>query len=305
MIKGKSRYLDIAALAALSRKRFTTRRRIEGSYSGRHISRVQGGAGEFVDYREYSGGEDLRRLDWKVFARTGKAFVRLFQDETNLLCTVAVDSSASMRFGENSSLSTSTGAKSKLEYAQWISTALSHIISHGQDQVGLAVLGSELRDWLAPGGTPKHVARVQEMLESLTTTQTTHMANSLRELFERSPRRGVLLLLSDLLMEDLQEAFSVLRLFRHRGWEVIILHLVHPDEERLPPGVAFRLQGLEGEGEVLCSPAEIASQYEARFAAFLATARQLSLAAGCDYRLVNTAIPYLHTLGEFLIERDG
>ena len=86
---------------------------------------------------------------------------------------------------------------------------------------------------------------------------------------------------------------------------MVILHLVHPDEERLPPGVAFCFQGLEGEGEVMCSPAEIALQYETRFAAFLAMARQLSLSAGCDYRLVNTAVPYLHTLGDFLIERSG
>lgn len=299
----RSRYLDLAALAALERKRFTTRRRIEGSYSGRHVSRVQGGSGEFVDYREYSGGEDLRRLDWKVFARTGKAFVRLFQDETNLLCTLAVDVSGSMRFGEQSE--STSRAKSKLEYAQWISTAFSHIISRGQDQVGLAVLGAELNDWMAPGGTPTHVARIQELLENLKTQPSTQMAKSLRQLFERSPSRGILLLLSDLLMDDLQETFAALRLFRHRGWEVVLLHLVHPDEERLPPGVAFRLQGLEGEGEVLCSPAEIATEYEARFAAFLAATRQLALAAGCEYRLVNTAIPYLHTLGDFLIERAG
>ncbi len=303
--QSRSRFLDLAALAALEQKRFTTRRRIEGSYSGRHLSRVQGGAGEFVDYREYTGGEDLRRLDWKVFARTGKAFVRLFQDETNLLCTVAVDASGSMRFGEDASLSTSASAKSKLEYAQWIATALSHIISRGQDQVGLAVLGNELKEWLAPGGTPTHVARIQEILEQLKTQPTTQMAGSLRQLFERSPRRGVLLILSDLLMDDLQETFAALRLFRHRGWEVVILHLVHPDEERLPPGVAFRLRGLEGEGDVDCSPAEIATQYEARFAAFLTMARQLALGAGCDYRMVSTAIPYLHTLGEFLIERAG
>ena len=79
--------------------RFTTRRRVEGTFSGCHQSRQLGGAGEFVDFREYSGGEDLRRLDWKVLARTGKAFVRLHEDETNLLCTLAIDASGSMRFG--------------------------------------------------------------------------------------------------------------------------------------------------------------------------------------------------------------
>ena len=94
-----SRFLDLHALAALAHMRFTTKHRIEGAYTGRHASRQLGGAGEFVDYREYSQGEDLRRLDWKVLARTGKAYVRLFQDETNLLCTLAIDASGSMNFG--------------------------------------------------------------------------------------------------------------------------------------------------------------------------------------------------------------
>src|SRR5438046_4095838 len=135
-----SRFLDLRALATLEHMRFATRHRIEGSYSGRHRSRQQGGAGEFVDFREYSAGEDLRRLDWKVLARTGKSYLRLFQDETNLLCTLAIDASGSMQFGADP-----TGAwRSKLEYVQYLACALSHVINRGQDQVGLAILAEEL-----------------------------------------------------------------------------------------------------------------------------------------------------------------
>ncbi len=132
-----SRFLDMRALAALAHMRFTTRHRVEGSYSGRHQSRQQGGAGEFVDYREYTGGEDLRRLDWKVLARTGKAFVRLHQEETNLVCNLAIDASGSMQFAGNGQ---GRRRASKLEYAQYLATALAYVISLGQDQVGLAVL---------------------------------------------------------------------------------------------------------------------------------------------------------------------
>ena len=131
------------------------------------------------------------------------------------------------------------------------------------------------------------------------------MAAGLRELFERCRRRGVLLLISDFLMDDLEEVFGVLRLFRHRGWEVIILHLVHPEEERLPEAAAFRFEGMEAEGRVDCSPAEIRATYRDRFAAHLAMVRQLALAGACDYRRVSTAIPYLQTLGGFLVERAG
>ncbi len=94
-----SRFLDLRALAALEHMRFSTRRRVEGTFMGYHQSRQLGGAGEFVDFREYTGGEDLRRLDWKVLARTGKAFVRLHEEETNLTCTLVIDASGSMRFG--------------------------------------------------------------------------------------------------------------------------------------------------------------------------------------------------------------
>ena len=127
----------------------------------------------------------------------------------------------------------------------------------------------------------------------------------LRELFERCRRRGVLLLMSDFLMDDLEEVFAALRLFRHRGWEVVILHLVHPEEERLPEAAAFRFEGMESRRPGDCSPAEIRAAYRDRFAAHLAMVRQLALAGGCDYRRVSTAIPYLQTLGGFLVERAG
>ncbi len=293
-----SRFLDLKALATLEHMRFATRHRIEGNYSGRHRSRQQGGAGEFVDYREYAPSDDLRRLDWKVLARTGRTYLRLYQDETNLLCTLALDASGSMRFGEGR-------GGSKLEYAQFLATALSQVITRGQDQVGVAVLGERLIELVPPGGSRQHAARVQQVLEQVETRPAVAMAAALRELFQRATRRGVLLLLSDFLMEDLDAVFAAVRLFRHRQWEVIALHLVHPEEERLPQGAAFRFTGLEDEGTVDCSPAEIRPQYEARFAAHLAAVRTLALAGGCDYRRASTAIPYLQTLGEFLVERSG
>jgi uncharacterized protein (DUF58 family) len=293
-----TQFLDLKALATLQHMRFATRHRIEGSYSGRHRSRQQGGAGEFVDFREYTPGEDLRRLDWKVLARTGRTYLRLYQDETNLLCTLAIDASGSMRFGESS-----VGG-SKLEYTQYLATALSHVIQRGQDQVGVAVLADELVE-LPPGGSRVHVARVQEVIERIAPRPTVYMAAALRELFQRTARRGVLLLISDFLMEDLEEVFAAVRLFRHRQSEVILLHLIHPDEERLPDGAAFRFDGLENEGMVDCSPVEIRADYEERFAAHLAAVRTIALAGGCDYRRVSTATPYLQTLGQFLVERAG
>jgi len=299
---GNSRFLDLRALAAVEQMRFTTRQRIEGNYSGRHRSRTQGGAGEFVDYREYSPGEDLRRLDWRVLARTGRAYLKLYQDETNLVCTLLIDASGSMRFGGRSSRD-ATG--SKLEYAQYLATALSHVIGLGRDHVGLALASEGLQEYVPPASTATHVARIQQLIEDLETNPETRLTEALQEVFRRVSGRGVLLMLSDFLVDDAEALFSAVRHFRHRQWEVVLLHLVHPEEERLPDGSAFRFEGLEDDGSVACSPAEIRQQYQQLFANHLAEVRSLALAAGCDYRRVSTAVPYMQTLGEFLVQRTG
>jgi uncharacterized protein (DUF58 family) len=293
----RSCFLDVKALAGLAHMRFVTRRTIEGTYSGRHRSRRHGGGAEFVDYREYVEGEDLRRVDWKVLARTGRAYVRLLQDETNLRCTLALDASGSMLFGGHR-------GQSKLEYAQYLATALSQVIGQQQDQVGLAILNDELREHLLPGGTPAHVARLQELIESIQTKPTTDLAAGLRDLFSRAQRRGVLVLMSDFLVDEPDAVFGALQMFRHRHWEIIALHLVHPDEERLPNGRAFRFEGLENDGAIDCSPADVRRLYEQRFAAHAAMVRGLALGAGCDYRRISTAEPYLQTLRSFLVDRS-
>src|SRR5262249_52476069 len=177
------RFLDLRALATLEHLRFAPRQRIEGTYSGRHSSRRLGGAGEFADFREYTDGEDLRRLDWKVLARTGRAYTRLYQDETNLVCMLVLDASASMEFG--------SGGK-KLEFDQYLSDDVSQFIGRQQDQVGLAVVAEELREFLPPAGTPSHVAHLQGLVEMLETRPATNLAAALQALFLRLQRRGVL-----------------------------------------------------------------------------------------------------------------
>jgi uncharacterized protein (DUF58 family) len=297
-----SRFLEMHALTALANMRFTTRHRIEGTYTGRHASRQLGGGGEFVDYRDYAPGADLRRLDWKVLARTGKAYVRLFQDETNLLCTLAIDASGSMRFGTET---VGENRRSKLEYAQYLASALAHVIQRGQDQIGLATVADELITHIPPGGTISPVGFIHDAIEKLETREALRMAGALRRLFEQTRQRGVLVLMSDFLIDDVDDVFAALRLFRHRQSEVVIIHLIDPAEERLPAGAAFKFVGMEGEGVMHCSPDEIRALYRERFDAHAAMVRTLALSIGCDYRRISTAIPYLQTLGGFLVERSG
>lgn len=289
-------------MASLAHMRFATSHQIEGNYTGRHRSSQLGGSGEFADYREYSEGEDLRRLDWKVLGRTGRAYTRLYQDETNLVCTLAIDASGSMGFGDDTAGQSPMG---KLEYVRWLATAISHIIGRQQDQVGLALLADGLQNHTGVGATSSHVRQIHRLIEQVKTTPTTKLAVGLRTLFDRSRRRGVLMLMSDFLCDDLEQVFASLRLFRHRRWEVINMHIVHPLEERLPEGVAWRFEGLENDGVANCSPADLADAYQQRFEAHAQTVRTLSLASGCEYRRVSTAVPYLQTMGQFLVTRTG
>ena len=301
---GARRFLDMRALAALARLHFAPHQRIDGSYSGKHASRAQGGAGEFVDYREYTAGEDLRRLDWKILARTGRAYIRLCQDETNLVCTLVLDASESMRFGADLN-GRRGGNGSKLEYVQFLASALAHLIGRQQDQAGLAIIADGLREFIVPSGTTGQIARLLDVVEHLETTPFTNLGQGLRELYQQLSRRGVLVIMSDFLVDSLDDAFSAIRLFRHRQFEVIILHIIHPGEERLPDGTAYRFVGLENDGSVDASPHEVRQIYQERFEAHVAMVRSMALSAGCDYRRVSTAIPYLQTLSEFLVERSG
>lgn len=171
--------------------------------------------------------------------------------------------------------------------------------------MGLAILTNQLREFLSPGSTPGHLVHVQELIEQIETVPETRMSGAIQELFEQTKTRGVLMLMSDFLVDDLDELFATIRLFRHRKSEVIILHLIHPDEERLPTGTAYRFEGLENEGSIECSPGDIQTLYQQRFEAHVDSVRTLSLTNGCDYLRVSTAIPYLQTLGEFLVERSG
>jgi uncharacterized protein (DUF58 family) len=281
---------------------------IDGSYSGRHRSHQQGGGGEFVDFREYAPGEDLRRLDWKVFGRTGRPYVRLYQDETNLLCTVCVDASGSMGFsgfGGGRPRDGDHAGLSKLEFSQRFAAALAYLVGGQQDQVGLATIGEGLLSYLEPGSTSEHLARLYSTLDSTAPAGRSDLAAGLQALFGRAIRRGVLLLLSDFLVDDLEKVFAAVRLFRHRRWEVVVLHVIHPDEERLPDGTAHRFVGMEGEGITDCSPAEVQASYQERFDAHAAMVRSLSLAAGCEYRRASTGAGYLSALGGFLVERTG
>jgi uncharacterized protein (DUF58 family) len=282
--------------------RFTTPRRVEGAYSGRHIAKRMGGAGEFVDYREYTPGDDLRRLDWRVMGRMGRAYLKLFQDETDLSCTMVVDTSGSML---QSGPPQSASGMSKIEWVQYFTTALSHLIVLSRDAVGLALVNDALRDYLQPSAAYQHRLLLHQRIEQLHAAGKSNLSRGLDELILRVRRRGVLLLVSDFLVDSIDPLVASVRKYRSRGWEVIVLHVVHPDEERLPEGMAFRFHGLESDGLIDCQIADVRRDYQERFARHLTATRAAMLGVGCDYHRASTAVSYLDLLRTFLVLRSA
>ncbi len=297
-----SRFFEPQKLSGLERMRFTTPRRVEGSYSGRHIAKRMGGAGEFVDYREYTPGDDLRRVDWRVMGRMGRAYLKLFQDETDLSCTMVLDISGSMMQGVRQR---SLSEVSKLEWVQYFTTALSHLIVLSRDAVALALINDVLLNYVPPSSSYQHRLLLHEQIENLRALGKSDLSRGLDELILRVRRRGVLLLVSDFLVDSLDSLVASVRKFRSRGWEVIALHIVHPDEERLPDGMAFRFHGLESDGVVDCQLSEVRRAYQDRFALHLAATRAALLGVGCDYHRASTATSYLEVLRSFLVLRSA
>ena len=300
--KAASRFLEMGVLSQVSHMRFGTSEIVEGTYSGRHRSRHKGGSSEFLEHRQYSPGDDIRRLDWKVLARTGRSYVNIYQDETNLVATLMLDVSRSMLFGAPSPRDT---AGSKLDYARYISAALGHVILREQDRFGLALASAQMDEFLPPRAGGQQMEAALSLLDGAFPVPDTHLAAPLRDLFSRLKQRGVLIIVSDFLDEDIDGLFSAIKLFRHRHFGVLLLHVLHPQEERLPSGPAYRFEGLEGEGHRICSPQQIADLYERRFRKFLVGLRTLAAAAGCGYYLFSTAVPYIHNLKALLVERHG
>lgn len=299
---GKSRFLNMGVLSRLAHLRFGVRHVVEGTYSGRHRSRHRGGAAEFLEHRQYCPGDDVRRLDWKVLGRTGRSYVRVYEDETNLVATLMLDISRSMLFGGRSARDT---AGSKMDYARCICAALAHVIIRERDRFGLALASSRLDGYLPAGSTPGQLDAVLGAIEDVEPAPDTALSQPLRELFARLSQRGVLILVSDFLDDDLEGLFAAIKLFRHRHFGVLLLHVLHPQEEKLPAGPAYRFEGLEGEGSRICSPQEIAHLYERRFRSFLTGLRTRAVAAGCDYHLLPTTVPYVQHLKKLLVERHG
>lgn len=289
--------LDQQMLARLKAWPLRARTTVEGHAAGEHRSPYRGFSVEFAEHREYAPGDDPRRLDWKAFARTDKYYLKQYQDQTNLVCHLLVDASESMGYR-------SAGAPwTKLDHARRAAATLAWLVLHRQDGVGVAIFDAEIRALLKPSGNP---ARLNDVLQTLADAKPrgkTSIGATLHALAERLHRRGVVVLLSDLL-DDAEEIVAGLRHLRHKRHETAVLHVIDPAEAEFPFERPTMFRGLEGMPDVPADPLAIRAAYLAEFARHQHRLQSGCRAAGADYVPLRTDHSLEAALAEFLASRS-
>jgi uncharacterized protein (DUF58 family) len=293
-------YLDLAGMEALRHVRLRPRGAAEGTFAGPHKSPYRGTAVEFADYREYSPGDDIRLVDWKVFARTDRHYVRLYDAERNLLTYLVVDKSGSMDFAG----AVQTTPR-KLEYASRLAAALGYLVVREGDEVGLSLADAGLHNHLPPSASWAQLDRILDSLGRAQADGQTDLGACLEQVFTRIRRRGVLVVFSDFL-DATPRFWKSIDLFRRSRFDVILFHIAHPEEVELPALAAARFLETEGgRGYFNAEPDTVRALYRRRFDAFLSEIKAGCQARGCDWYLAKTSDdPYSFLRNCFLMREQ-
>lgn len=287
---------DPRLLAKLEGLELRARRAVEGYVSGLHSSPFRGFSVEFAEHREYVPGDDLRFLDWKVFGRSDKFYLKQFEEETNLVVYLVVDVSRSMTFRSPDA------PWSKLECASCMAASLAYLVLKQQDSAGLATVDDQIRSWVRPAGHPPQFKQIVRTLETAKPTEKTGLGALLHRLAEQCDRRGLVVLVSDL-FEDPEKLTQGLRHFRHRKHDLVVFQVADPAEIHFPYRDATLFRGLEGEPPLLTDPRGLRSAYLKAWGEFQQGIQRACRSHGADYALHSTDQPLDRALTAFLSKR--
>ena len=288
--------LDPQTLARLQGLELRARRIVEGYIAGLHRSPYRGFSNEFAEHREYAPGDDLRYVDWKVYGKSDRFYLKQFEEETNLICYLLLDTSESMQYqGPGAPLS-------KLAYAQNAAAALAYLVLHQRDAVGLVTFDHEIRQVVRPSSNPTQLKQVLRVMEQSTAERKTRTGPIFHDLAERLGRRGIVVILSDL-FDDVEPMLAGLKHLRHRRHDVIVLQVLDPAEIAFPFQQVTMFKGLEALGEVVTEPRSLQAAYQREIGSFLKRVRVGCRAQQIDYLLVETDQPLDTVLTGFLSAR--
>ena len=285
---------DADTLREISELELISRRVVDGILSGRHRSTHRGGCCEFTQHRPYTRGDELRLIDWQIYARRDRYYVRQYEEETNLQALLILDASGSMGFG----LST----PSKLTLARHAAACLARLLLRQRDAVGLAVADDRTPGIVPARQKASHLGVILQTLAETRSAGTTSLCDCLRESASRV-RRGMLLVFSDC-FGDVPELGSTLRYLKARGHDVILFHTLAPEELAFEFRQPMSFQSLEVAGDQIdTDPAALREAYLERFGQFLDDLQRAAAAAGCDYHRLITSDDLNTSLGRYLRRR--
>ena len=288
-------FLDPAVVARLGTLELRARTIVEGFLAGLHRSPFKGFSVEFAEYRQYIIGDDLSTIDWKVYARTDRHYVKKFEEETNLDCNILFDVSGSMGYG-------SPGRLTKHQYAQMLAASLAYLMTRQRDAVGLAAFDEQIVKMLRASARPGHLRSLLLTLDGLTLGKETDVSKPLHQLADALSRRGIVVLISDLL-DDPARVVRALKHFRFRGTDVIVFHLMDPDELKFPFDRPTRFEDMETADELMAVPTLVRKDYLKALDGFLVHYKQELGASGIDYNLISTDQPLELALLAYLSTR--
>ena len=295
-MENSQKYLDPKTLARLEGLQLRARLIVEGYVSGVHRSPFHGFSVEFAEHREYAPGDDLRYLDWKVFGRTDRYYLKQFEEETNLVCYLLLDGSESMLYKSESA------AMSKLEYAQCAAAALAYLILQQQDSVGLATFDDELRALVRAASSPSHIKQLIHVMENTFAGRKTDVGAIFHDLAERLKKRGIVVIFSDL-FDDVERIMAGLKHFRHRRHEVILMHVLDPAELDFPFRRTTLFRGLEQLPEVIAEPRALRKAYLEEFGRFIRRIKRGCRMHQIDYVQMRTDQSLEVVLSSYLASR--
>ena len=288
-------FLDPAVLARLGTIELKARTVVEGFLSGLHRSPFKGFSVEFAEYRQYMPGDALSSIDWKVYARSDRHYVKKFEAETNLDCHIVLDTSGSMTYGSH--------GITKYEYAECLAASLAYLMNRQRDAVGLTAFDSQIVASLPASARPGHLHAFLVTLEQLNAGQETDVGKPLHQLAEALTKRGMVVLISDLL-DDPDRVIRGLKHFHFRGTDVIVFHVLDPDEIEFPFDRPTKFQDLETGEEVVAVPATARKNYVKSMGELIERYRRELGAAGIDYHLLRTSEPLEMALLAYLSTRS-
>jgi uncharacterized protein (DUF58 family) len=283
MMTQRFKYLRPEDMRALMALEFAPKAVADGVLAGRHRSPARGSSIEFRDYRQYVQGDDPAQIDWRVYGRTDRHYLRTYEQETNLECHIFLDSSASMGFGEGTS---------KLDYASFFAAALAFLVTRSSDRVSLQIFDDRIRFHAPPGSTRRHLHNLLHALEENEPGGQTKLSEALQRSHPLLKRRGTLVVISDF-FDDAEAIFKALNPYLHRGFRIHLFHVLHPDELELAHRGLLTFRDLETGGRLIAHTEELRATYAKAMRQHISGLRSFAVRRGIDYTMCGTDTPYL------------